>query len=183
MATPEEQRELERRFRALVESAVAERWEREGRFSAKDILADVRSDEEVWRGMLEQWAQQAAATAIRRQIAARDHGAHPSQGRFPFADELPLAAITYKGSVVATSRSTADEYLWFSRWYEKRHTGTVRRSGVDKKTLAKVQRLARIVEKYEAAQPGMTLQEILLLRQERLNALHKQRRKKQRPSH
>jgi hypothetical protein len=168
---------LELQFRELVGNALEERWKRDGRYSAKDILADIRTNDDVWKAMAEQFAQRAAVNAIHRQMAARDPGVDPAQERFPFAKELPVPSITYKGSVVSTLRSTAEEYLWFSNWYEHRHTGTVKRSKYDKKTLAKIKRFARIVEKYRGDDPDITVQAVFQARQERLDALRKQRKR------
>ena len=176
MHTPQEQHELELQFRALVSNALDERWQRDGRYSAKDILTDIRTNDEVWQAMAEHFAQRAAVIAIRHQMATRDPAIDPAQERFPFAKELPVPSIMYKGSVVSTLRSTADEYLWFSRWYERRHNGTVKRSKYDKKTLARIQRFARIIEKYQGDDPTMTVQRIFQVRQERLEALRQQRK-------
>lgn len=74
-----EQRELELEFRELVANALEERWKAEGRYSAKEILVDVRANGEIWQKMMELLAQQAAVVAIRREMARRDPGVHPSQ--------------------------------------------------------------------------------------------------------
>jgi hypothetical protein len=180
MRTLEEHRLVELQFRKLVSEALEERWRKDGRYSAKDILADLQNHEEVWKAMAAQLAQRAAVVAIRRQMAARDPGIDPAQEKFQFAKELPVSSITYKGSVVSTLRSTADEYIWFSNWYERRHTGTVKRSKFDKKTLAKIKRLARIVEKYRGDGSEVTVRSVFQARQDRLDALRKQRRNRKR---
>jgi hypothetical protein len=172
----EEQRKTELEFRELISAALEERWKKEGRYSAKDILEDIRSNEKLWRAMAEQLAHRAATTLIRRRMASRDPGIDPAQERFPFAKDLPVPTIMYKGSVVSTLRCTAAEYLWFSNWYEHRHTGTVKRSRHDKKTLARVQRFARIVEKYRGDDPDASMEKVFRLRQEKLEALRKQRK-------
>jgi len=171
-----EQRKLELEFRGMVGNALEERWKTEGRYSAKEILADVRANDELWKKMMELFAQQAAVVAIRREMARRDPGVHPSQERFPFAKELPVPSITYKGSIVSTLRSTADEFIWFSTWYEHRYKGQVKRSKFDKKTLARIKRFERVVEKYRGDDPQISMEAIVKARQERLEGLRKQRK-------
>lgn len=176
--SPEEHHKLEAQFRELVNNALEERWTRDGRYSAKDILSDIRCDEKVWRAIAEQFAQRAAAVVIRRQMTAREPENDPAQERFPFAKELPVPSITYKGSIVSTLRASADEYVWYTNWYERRLAGTVKRSRFDKKTLAKVKRFGRVVEKYRDENPGMDVRAIIEARQERLAALRKRRSKR-----
>lgn len=176
MQSAAEQRELELEFRELVGNALEERWKAEGRYSAKEILADVRANGEIWQKMMELLAQQAAVVAIRREMARRDPGVHPSQERFEFANELPVPSITYKGSVVSTLRSTADEFMWFSNWYEHRYRGQVKRSKFDKKTLARIKRFERVVERYRGSDPNLSIEGIVKARRERLERLRKQRK-------
>jgi hypothetical protein len=178
MKRPEAIRALEAEFRELVNKAVHERWTRDGRYSAKEILSDIRCDEKVWRAIADQFAERAAAVVIRRQMTVREPENDPAQEKFPFANELPVPSITYKGTIVSTFRATADEYVWFENWYERRLAGTVKRSRFDKKTLAKVKRFGRVVERYHDVNPGMGVREIIEARQERLVALRKQRSKR-----
>ena len=180
MLSAAEQRKLELEFRETVGSALEERWKTEGRYSAKDILADVRSNEQLWQKITELFAQQAAVVAIRREIARRDPGVHPSQERFPFAKELPVPSITYKGSIVSTLKSTAEEFIWFSNWYEHRYRGQIKRSRFDKKTLARIKRFERLVLKYRGDDPQVGMEAIVRARQERLEGLRKQRKGRRR---
>ena len=109
MSTPEPARDVEQEFRNLVQAAVDQRWEREGRYSAKEILADIRenqANDDLWQLMAEQLAARAAAGAIQRQMKVRTQTVHPAQQAFPFAGELPVPAINYKRSVVSTLRAT-----------------------------------------------------------------------------
>jgi len=175
MQSPAEQRKLESEFRRLVGDALEERWKTEGRYSAKEILNDVRANSELWQQMMELFAQQAAVGAIRREMKRRDPGVHPSQESFEFAKELPVSSITYKGSIVLTLRSTADEFAWFSKWYEHRYTGQVKRSKFDKKTLARIKRFEKVVEKYCGSDTPVSIEEIVKARQQRLEKLRKQR--------
>ena len=180
MLSAAEQRKLELEFRETVGGALEERWKTEGRYSAKDILADVRANEQLWQRMTELFAQQAAVVAIRREIARRDPGVHPSQERFPFAKELPVPSITYKGSIVSTLKSTAEEFIWFSNWYEHRYKGQIKRSKFDKKTLARIKRFERLVLKYRGDDPQVVMEAIVRARQERLEGLRKQRKGRRR---
>jgi len=178
MSMSEELRDVEHQFRALVQAAVDERWQRDGRYSAKDILADVRVKEDLWKRMAEQLAKRAAVSVIQRQMKARVPSIHPAQEAFAFAKELPVPLITYKGTVVSTLRATADEYLWFSHWSQQRHKGTIRRSKVDKKELARIERFARVIQRDRGDDPKVTIEDIVRTRQERLEALRKQRKNK-----
>lgn len=175
MAKLNDARVLQDEFRELVSRAVQERWERDGRYSARDILSDIRCDEKVWRAIADQFAERAATVVIRRHMTARQPENDPAQERFPFAKELPVPSITYKGTIVSTLRATADEYIWYTDWYERRLEGTVKRSRFDKKTLARVKRFGRIVEKYRETNHSMSIRAIIEARQERLAALRKKR--------
>jgi hypothetical protein len=175
-----EQRKLELEFRETVGNALEERWKTEGRYSAKEILGDVRANEQLWQKMTELFAQQAAVVAIRREMAKRDPGVHPSQEQFPFARELPVPSITYKGSVVSTLRSSAEEFIWFSNWYEHRYKGQIKRSKFDKKTLARIKRFERLVLKYRGDDPQISVEGVVRTRQERLEGLRKQRKGRRR---
>jgi hypothetical protein len=169
-------RVLVEEFRELVAKAAQDRWEREGRYSAKDILEDIRADEKVWRAIADQFAERAATFVIRRQMSAREPENDPAQEKFPFAKELPVPSITYKGTIVSTLRATADEYVWYQNWYEKRLAGTVKRSRFDRKTLARAKRFGRVVEKYREIGPTMGVRAIIEARQERLAELRKRRK-------
>lgn len=174
MKTPEETRRLQEEFRELVSKAADERWKKEGRYSARDILSDIRCDEKVWRAIADEFAERAATVVIRRHMAAREPDNDPAQEKFPFAKELPVPSINFKGTIVSTLRATAEEYVWYTDWYERRLTGTTKRSKFDKKTLARVKRLRRLVEK--ESKPGMTVRAIIEERQERLAELRKRRK-------
>jgi hypothetical protein len=183
VSAPEKLHDIEREFRNLVQTVVDQRWEREGRYSAKEILEDVRdnkANDKLWHLMAEQLAKRAAVSVIQHQMKTRTQTVHPAQQAFAFAGELPVPAITYKRAVVATLRATAEEYLWFAHWSQRRHQGTVRRSKVDKKELAKIERFARIVENNRGDDPNVTIEEIVSKRQERLAAFKKQRKNKKR---
>jgi hypothetical protein len=171
-------REFEAEFRELVSKAVEERWERDGRYSAKEILSDIRCDEKVWRAIAEQFAERAATVAIRRHMAAREPKPDPAQESFAFAKELPVPSITYKGSTVSTLRATAEEYSWHTDWYERRLTGTLKRSRFDKNTLAKLKRFGLVVDKYREADPTISVRAIIEARQARLAKLRAERRKR-----
>jgi hypothetical protein len=173
---PEGARVLVAEFRELVSKAAQERWERDGRYSAKEILEDIRADEKVWRTIADQFAERAATLVIRRQMSAREPEGDPAQEKFPFAEELPVPSITYKGTIVSTLRATANEYVWYENWYEKRLAGTVKRSRFDKRTLVKVKRFGRIVEKYREVDSSMGVRAIIEARQERLAELRKRRK-------
>jgi hypothetical protein len=167
---------VETAFLELVTRATQERWEREGRYSAQEILNDIRGDEKVWRSVADLLAEKAASAVIKRQMKAREPERDPAQEKFAFANELPVLSIQYKGSIVSTLRATAAEFAWYSDWYEKRHKGTVKRTKHDKHTLARVQRLARLVDSYTETNPGITVREIIEARQAKLEALRKRRR-------
>jgi hypothetical protein len=140
-------------FRAMIDKAAQERWERDGRYSAKDILDDVRSDEKLWKAIAEQFAERIATTAIRERMKARQPDRDPAQLKFPFANEIPVPSINFKGTVVSTLRASSEEYLWFEGWFEKQQKGIERRNKADKKTLARVHRLGRIVRSSQEEHP------------------------------
>ena len=162
-------------FYHLVDKATEERRERDGRYSAKDILNDIRADERLWRAIADQLAERVATTAIHRRIKARQPDTDPAQQKFPFASEIPIPWINFKGTIVSTLRASADEYIWFEGWYEKQLNGTEQRNKTDKKTLARVKRLGRIVRTYQEEHPGLGVREIIVARQERLAELRKKR--------
>ena len=141
---------IENEFLELVTRATQERWDRDGRYSAQEILSDIRSNEQVWRSVAESLAEKAASAVIKRQMKAREPERDAAQDKFAFASELPVPSIQFKGSIVSTLRATAAEFAWYSDWYEKRHEGTVKRTKHDNRTLARVKRLARLVDRYTA---------------------------------
>lgn len=175
MNTRKDFRALETEFRDLIMRAAEGRLLREGRYSANDILNDVRSDEQFWQTIAEGFAQRAATAIIHRQLASRKAELPHSQQAFSFVKELPVPTITYKGAVVSTLRATPEEYAWYTGWYERRLNGTVKRSRFDKKTLARLKRFGRIVDKYRTNDPNVSLRAVLEARQTRLEKLRLQR--------
>jgi len=164
-------RVLEVEFRELVNKAVQDRWDRDGRYSAKDILKDIRSHEKTWIAI----AERLATLAIRKQIAARELGVDPAQEKFAFVKELPVSSITYKGTVVSILRASAEEFMWHTKWYRRRLAGIVKKSKAEKKTLARLERVDRLVGKYREDDPNISIREVIEARHERLAALRKKR--------
>jgi hypothetical protein len=162
-------------FHELIDRAVQQRWERDGRYSAKDILGDIRSDGKIWEAIAKQFAERVATTAIRQHMKTREPDTDPAQQKFPFANEVPIPSITYKGTKVSTLRATGEEYRCHEKWYENRLKGTVKRSKYDKKTLARIKGLGRIVGKYCETDTNATVRTVIEERHKRLEELRKQR--------
>jgi hypothetical protein len=170
---PDAQRAVELEFHEAIRQALTVRFDKDGRCSVEELLQDVmRAHPKLWASMLEELAKKAAIQMIRTQVA-REMPKIDEDRQGHLWPEIPVQTIRYKRSVVDCARSTAGEYLWYARWFKNWCNGRVKRSEQDAKSLAEIEKSARIVERYARGDESKPLAQVMEARHQQAGVREK----------
>jgi hypothetical protein len=164
----------EKRFFHLVKLAQTQTFERVGDSSAQEILAEViKADEKLWEAMQPQLAEHGALVLIRALIKKTLHVIDEGTQLDLFPNMPRL--ITFKKKNVNLLRATTKELEWYGDWWNRRLAGLAKRTEEDLAISGEIERLKRVLEKYD---PAGTVESALQIRNQRLEKARRAREKR-----
>jgi hypothetical protein len=162
---------LKRKLDKAIESA----WLKHsgsGRFRAADVVADLLSDTDLMDSRAD-----LLADALTRRVthSIRTLPADPRQHPLPEFESAPTFIAISGGEWIALEKTTAGPLRQFTERFEARLQIKLKSANnkakpdfsADRKTLAGLQRLGRIMARYEGKNPDITVEEALRLREKR----------------
>jgi hypothetical protein len=164
----------EKTFLDLAKIAQTHLFERVGDSSAEAILTHtIKADEKLWDAMQSQLAEYGALVLIKALIKKTPHiiddGAQLDL--FPNMPRL----ITFKKRKVNLLKATTAELEWYGDWWNRRLEGLAKRTEEDLAISGEIERLKRVLKKYD---PAGTVESALQTRNQRLEKARQARDKR-----
>jgi len=147
--------------RAIQESIGRQR----GAFTGGDVAASLkRADGDLWDEAREVLATDKVIAIANSIIRGPLHQANSSQMELAGSEDIPKYIRAGKRWLEIHDANAA-ELKEFAEWYRKRLEGAAKKTERDKRILTNVERLIRIVNRYERGTPGITLGTVLDMRE------------------
>jgi hypothetical protein len=140
---------------------------RKGSFTGADIAADIiQSEPELW--------QEARDVLATEKLISMANGTLRGPLHEPNSAQLPLAGFEDMPKYIRAGKKWVDirdanakQLAEFSEWYRERVERNAERTKRDKRILADVERLSRILSRYDRKTPGITVSQVLEIREVR----------------
>lgn len=162
----------EKKFLNIVKAAHAQFFEEGGEVTPESILTHVMTtDQNLWQAMQPQLAEHGGLLMIKGLIKKISYIIDGDEEQLDLFPNMPRV-ITFKRRKINLMKAGTGELDWYGEWWNLRLQGLAKRTEEDLAISGEVERLKRILKKYD---PTGTVESALRIRHERLLAAQKKR--------